>query len=118
MASSGIALAAPVNGSTPPPAELLGADEEAPPTAEVLLASLLVDVAPKVLVAPEVVVVALAPLRHEHCRSPEDRYRRVKTRNYPTMRPYPIKPKERADDQERYIHGATRLSCLKAAIAD
>ena len=45
---------APVNGR-PGPAEPLGADEDAPPTAEVLLACWPV-VAPDVVVAPEVLV--------------------------------------------------------------
>jgi hypothetical protein len=45
-----------VNGSPPPPTELLGADEDAPPTAEVLLVSWLVVVAPDVVVTPDVLV--------------------------------------------------------------
>src|SRR5512133_413134 len=56
----------PVNGSTPPPgrvdetppSELVGADEEDPPTAEVVVSSFVVVVAPDVEVAPDVVVVA------------------------------------------------------------
>ena len=55
MASSGIVVAAPVNGSSPP-AAVLGADEDAPPTAEVVVVSWLVEVAPDVVVMPEVLV--------------------------------------------------------------
>ena len=65
-------LPPPVNGNTPPrarvdetpPSELVGADEEDPPTALVVVSSLVVVVAPDVEVAPEVDVapeVEVAP---------------------------------------------------------